>query len=124
MSQMPDMEPEYGVLRPTLRGGDPDRLDYFQQRSMNTRWWAEREVNAWRSKGERAHVVVRQWELLRPDETKPANGVPQGVACAWCEDVAQGSAFFTEQWYASCGRLLHGSDFEPTDRWRKALSPK
>jgi hypothetical protein len=118
MSEMPDMEPEYGVIRPTLRGGTPDRLDYFQDRRLNTRSWAETEVENWRGKGERAHVVVRGWALLRPSETMPANAPTRSELCAWCDDASRGSAFQQNGWYPSCGRLLHGFAFETTNRWR------
>lgn len=120
MSESPKMEPEYGVLRPTLMGGEPDTLDYHDQARYNTRAWAEAEVASWRSRGQRAHVVTREWQLWRPSETYPAEGPLQDVHCAWCDDRARGSAFFpgNDYWYASCGRLLHGFAFEPTERWR------
>lgn len=118
MSEVPDIEPEYGVIRPTLKGGEPDRLDFHSTRKYNTREWAEREVTAWREKGERAHVVVRQWELWRPTETQAANAPRLSVPCAWCDENARGSAHYSERWFPSCGRLLHGWSFEPTERWK------
>lgn len=120
MSESPKMEPEYGVLRPTLIGGEPDTLDFHDNPKYNTRDWAVREVENWRSKGQRAHVVTREWQLWKVGETRPAEAPPLDVLCAWCDDRARGSAFFPggPHWHASCGRLLHGFAFEPTERWR------
>lgn len=118
------MEPEYGVLRPTLRGGEADTLDFHELPKYNTRQWAEREVAAWRSRGERAHVVIREWKLRDEMETQPANSPLIGGQCAWCDSYARGSAYFpghgqtSTGWYPSCGRLLHGFQFEPSMRWR------
>lgn len=118
--EMADMEAEYAVLRPTIRGGLPDRIDAYQDKRLNTRANAEREVTKWREKGERAYVVVQQWELWKAEENRPYSGPPVFGLCAWCDDPARGSAFHgrSNYWYPSCGRLLHGSEFEPTDKWR------
>lgn len=120
MSEMAEMEIEYAVLRPTIKGGVPDRIDAYQDKRLNTRANAERELEKWREKGERAYIVCQGWEFMRPEENRPVDSPAIGTACGWCDDVARGSAFHqrSNYWYPSCGRLLHGAEFEPTEKWR------
>ena len=121
--EMAEMEAEYACLRPSITGGTPDRIDAYQDKRLNTRANAEREVTKWRERGERAYVVVQQWELWHPEEATPYEGPPIGGDCGWCDDLARGSAFHARSrfWYPSCGRLLHGAEFEPTDQWKRKL---
>lgn len=120
LSQMAGQAPQYGVLRPTIMGGEPDRIDSGIPGIHYTRELAEREVAAWRARGQRAYVVIREWELLHEGETQPAREpVMHSVQCGWCDDYARGSGFYAsgKRWYPSCGRVLHGLSFEASRRW-------
>lgn len=119
-SEIPELQPEYGVLRPTLRGGEPDRIEFYPRKQMNTRAQAQKEVDAWRARGERAYVIVREIKLMDEASNHPYQGRPYyDTLCAWCDDHSRGSAFFPGgHWYPSCGRILHGFSFEPNQRWR------
>lgn len=121
-SEIPELQPEYGVLRPTIRGGEPDRVEFYPHRHMNTRAQAEREVASWRERGERAYVIVKEIKLMDEASNHPANApADTGTFCAWCDSYSRGSAFVRGgKWYPSCGRILHGFAFEPTQRWREA----
>jgi hypothetical protein len=124
-SEIPELQPEYGVLRPTIRGGEPDRMEFYPHKHMNTRAQAEKEVASWRARGERAYVIVKEIKLLDEASNHPHQSTPYyDTLCAWCDDYSRGSGFFPGgggegRWFASCGRILHGFAFEPTQRWRQ-----
>lgn len=56
---------EFGVLYPTFRGGEPDRIMFYATRpELNTLEEMERERQRWIDRGEEAYVVSRQWRVL------------------------------------------------------------
>ena len=55
---------EFAVLRPTLRGGIPDRIDAYADSRRNTIEQAELDRQAWIDRGEDALIVSRQWKVM------------------------------------------------------------
>lgn len=55
---------EFAVLRPTLRGGKPDRVDSYQDSRRNTLNQAEQDRRLWLLRGEEALIVSRQWKVV------------------------------------------------------------
>lgn len=56
---------EYGVLYPTFRGGEPDRIMFYAtQPELNTLENMEAERQRWIDRGEQAYVVSRQWKVM------------------------------------------------------------
>jgi hypothetical protein len=55
---------EFAVLRPTLKGGIPDRVDSYGNASRNTLAQAEQDRRLWLLRGEDALVVSRQWKVM------------------------------------------------------------
>jgi hypothetical protein len=55
---------EFGILRPTLLGGKPDRLEFYQDSRRNTLLQAEEDRRTWIMRGEEALVVSRQWVVV------------------------------------------------------------
>lgn len=62
---------EYGVLYPTLRGGEPDRMMAYSNHEMNTLESAQEFMESDRWANEKLVLMSRQWEVVDDEDRQP-----------------------------------------------------
>jgi hypothetical protein len=58
---------EWAVCRPSVRNGEPDRVQVWDRLDMRSKEFAMVELQSWLDEGQQGYLVSRQWEKGEPE---------------------------------------------------------